>query len=380
MDIILIANSPGELSALVAPVAKKFREKAPEASIYLFLTPCQYTSGSEVEFAKKNLAVDQIVSAGEYKKWMLGGKLPHAFDFRGVCLYLGGDLLHATLIAKKLNYPLYAYLSGKFISWTGAFKKFFVPDLNMFNYFSQKGVPKEKLKIAGDLMVDSVNALSGHKARDKWKLDASHPVVAFLPGSRKWEIKQTLPIYEKAGKFLKNLAPGVKLMLILSPFITMEEVLEFKEHQVFDVFAAQDSVLASDLAITIPGTNTAVLAALGIPMIVVFPLDRPDAIPLEGIMHYISAVPGLKYLIKRGLAWHINKKTKYFALPNIKAGHEIVEEIRGKVDPRRVAERASQLISDREKLEWISIALKTAMGPKGASDLMVGEILNETLS
>ncbi|HTY14003.1 MAG TPA: hypothetical protein VMD02_07465 [Candidatus Omnitrophota bacterium] len=380
MDIILIANSPGELSALVAPVARKIKETVPNASVYLFLTPCQYVSGKETEFGKKNPDIDQVISAADYRRWVLGGKLPHIFDNKGVCLYLGGDLLHATLIAKKLKYPLYAYLSGKFVNWIGAFKKFFVPDLNAFNHFQNKGVPAEKLTISGDLMVDSVRSLPRGESRAKWKLDPNEPVVAFLPGSRKWEIEHVFPLYVKTGKFLKQAMPEARLMLIVSPFISMEELMAQKDHQVFDVYCSQDSVTAADLAVTIPGTNTAILAAQGMPMIVVFPLDKPEAIPLEGIMHYISSVPGLNFIIKRTIAWYANKTTRFFALPNIKSGQPVVEEIRGKIDTRKVAERAAGLLRNREKLEWEAIALKNVMGPPGAAGLIVKEITHEAVS
>jgi len=379
MDIVLVANSPGELSALVRPVAKAFKEKLKDAHIILFLTPCQYASGKEVEYARKNLAVDEIVSAEEYKKWLFGKTLPLTFNRNGVCLFLGGDLLHATMIAKKLNYKAYAYLSGNLIGWTNFYRKFFIPDHQSLEYFLKKRIPNEKLKVARDLMADGTASLPRDEARAAWQLDLKSPVVAFMPGSRIWEIAFMLPLYEKIGKILKRNNPDLKLILIVSQFVSVESFLEYKEHHIFDVFANFESLNAADLVVTIPGTNTAQIASLGLPMLVVFPLDRPEVIPLEGIMHYITNIPVIRYPLKRFIAWLINKKTKFFALPNIKANREIVREIRGKIDPRFAAEIIIQLLKNKIKLSQMSKELKEIMGEPGASSIIVEEILNEAL-
>ena len=379
-DIVLVANSPGELSALVKPVARAFKEKSKDSRVILFLTPCQYASGKEVEYARKNLAVDEIVSAEEYRKWLFGKTLPFTFGSSGVCLFLGGDLLHATMIAKKLNYKAYAYLSGNLIGWANFFRKFFIPDRQALEYFLKKRIPDEKLKVTGDLMAEGINSQSRNEARAAWHLDPQSLVVAFMPGSRKWEIAFMLPLYEKIGKILKKNDPELKLMLIVSQFVSVETFLEYKEHHIFDVFANFESLNAADLAVTIPGTNTAQIAALGLPMLVVFPLDKPEVIPLEGVIHYISNIPVIRYPIKRFIAWLINKKTKFFALPNIKANREIVPEIRGKIDPQFAAEAIIKLLKDKAKLSQMSKEVKEAMGESGAASYIVEEILNEALS
>ena len=386
MDIVLVANSPGELSALVRPVAKRIKElsclpagTAKDTRVVLVMTPCQYASGMEVDFAKKNLALDHVFSANDYKKWILGGAAPMEFGRSGAVLFLGGDLLHASLIAKKLKYKAYAYLPGTYINWVKAYQKFFLPDHKMFDHFFKRGIPTGKLSVSGDLMVDGSPGLEKKEAREKWQLDEKHPAIAFMPGSRKWEIDFMLPLYEKIGKRLKETVPDLRLMLIVSEFVPVDSFLKYKEHHIFDVFASFDSISAADLVITIPGTNTAQIAAQGVPMIVVFPLDRPEVIPLEGMIHYISSIPGLKLPIKRFIAWLVNRNTKYFALPNMKADKEIVEEIRGKVEPKIVAEKIKGLLNDKEKLNAISRSLKESMGMPGAADKIARELLNEAL-
>lgn len=382
MDIVLVANSPGELTSLVKPLAEKFRSKSPDSRITLFLTPCQYSSGKEVEYAKKNLAVDQVVSADEYQRWVLGGQLRAELNFSacGAVLYLGGDLLHATLIAKKLNFPAYAYLPGRHIGWVGFYEKFFVPDHVAYDLFAKQDIPDEKLQIVGDLMVDSVKGLEKNDARKKWHLDPYRPTLALMPGSRAWEIKHMLPLYEKIVKLLKGKIKDLQTMVIVAPFTTVADIEKHARSHVFDVYAPLESATAADLALTIPGTNTAQLALLGVPEVMIFPLDDPKVIPLEGLLHYLGIIPLFGALVKRAVAYAVNKNTKFFALPNIKADRMIIPEFRGRIRPVRVAQLIEELLKDKERLFEMSRELLVSLGAPGAADHITEVMLNEALS
>jgi len=381
-DIVLVANSPGELSALVKPMVEKFKDLNKQVRLILFITPCQYASGREVEFANKIDGLTEVISAKEYKKWLLTGALPRnlSIKYRGVVLYLGGDLMHATLIAKKLKYKAYAYLPGKHIGWTGVFEKFFVPDKAAEQHFLKKGVDPKKVEMVGDLMANSVKVQKRNEARSHWHLKEEVPVVAFMPGSREWELKHMVPLYEKIAKLVKKRDPNYQLLMTVSPFITIEKIEKYLNGHHFDAFIPFASLPAADLAVTIPGTNTAQLAVIGLPAIVVFPLDRPEAIPLEGILHYITAIPILGYLLKKLIAWVVNHKTKYFALPNMKADKMIMPEIRGKIIPKVVALKIEKMLSNQAELTALGKQLKAIMGESQASERIAKRILNEGFS
>ncbi len=111
-EIVIIANGPGELSALVKPVAEQIKKISPSTRLTIVLTPCQYASGFEEDFIKKHIQPDQIVTANDYKKWLLKGALPKNISFgpKGKVLFMGGDLLHAMIVSKKLNFKEYAYM------------------------------------------------------------------------------------------------------------------------------------------------------------------------------------------------------------------------------------------------------------------------------
>ncbi|MFH1541785.1 MAG: hypothetical protein ABIE84_01700 [bacterium] len=348
-DLIIVANSPGELSALVKPVAEVASETF---RITLLLTPCQYTSGKEKEYVQTLKGITHFISQEGYKNWILRNKKPDIeFSKEGIVLYLGGDLAHAMLVAKKAGYPAYAYVQD-FVSWKGFYKKFFVPD----EHSLKKLKLKDKYEIVGNLMVDSIADLP------KWTPESN--VITFMPGSREWQIKHTTPIYEQIMAGIRDQVPGIKFQLVSSPFqpaIPIEGVKTISFEEAHN----------SELVITIPGTNTARIAARGIPMIVVFPLDNPDVIPLEGLLHYITSIPYFGSKIKRYFAELMNKQTKFFALPNIKADREVVEEIRGKIDPKEIADKALALLKDQERRKEISKEMVEALGKPGAAQQII---------
>jgi lipid-A-disaccharide synthase len=358
-DIILVANSPGELSALVKPMAETLSDKLKDARIILVLTPCQYTSGKEQEYINTIRGISKTISAESYKNWILRNHKPKiSFSQKGVVLYLGGDLAHAMLVAKKVRYPAFAYVQER-IAWTRFYKKFFVPDVKTYAKLARNKNLKQKIKIVGNLMVDSVSQLKNWSPKKK--------IITLLPGSRTWQIKHMTPIHEKIIKHIQIEIPEAIFQLVSSPF---EKAIHIKGTKIVRF----EEVFNSALAITIPGTNTARLAALGIPMISIFPLDNPDVIPLEGLAHYIGKIPYLGSKFKKTLAQTLNKKIKFFALPNIKADKEIVPEIRGIIEPAAVALKAVSLLKDTGYRQKMSDELIKTMGEPGASTKIMEEI------
>lgn len=362
-DVILVANSPGELSALVKPVAETISDHLNDVRIILVLTPCQYTSGKELEYIKTIHGIGKTISAEGYKNWILRNHKPKInFSDKGVVLYLGGDLALAMLVTKKIHYPALAYIQER-IAWTRFYKKFFVPDAKTHSKLAKNKNLKRKIKVVGNLMVDSVANLR------KWSPKKN--IVTLLPGSRAWQINHMTPIYEKIIKHIKIELPETIFQLVSSPF---EKAISIKGTKLIRF----EEAFNSELVITIPGTNTARLAAMGIPMISIFPLDNPDAIPLDGLPHYIGKIPYLGSKFKKTLIDTLNKRIKFFALPNIKADKEIVPEIRGIIEPAAVALKAITLLKDTNKRQEMSKELIKSMGESGAS-LKITEEIDETL-
>ncbi|MFC1496404.1 hypothetical protein ACFL52_03210 [Candidatus Margulisiibacteriota bacterium] len=383
LEFILVANGPGELSALVKPIVEKLRERSSKKvpiRTTLFLTPCQFSSGKEEQFVK-TLGLDQVVTAEEYRKWILGMALNRdlKLKYRGVVLYLGGDLLHAVLIAKKLGYKVYAYLHGQKAGWKSVFSKFFVQNEKSERELVKAGIKPERIQIAGDLMLNSINPLPKSTAIEKWKLSSKKPIIAFLPGSRGWEIDFMVPFYETIGMELKQIIPGIQLIMIVSPFTSIEEVEIKLKDNVFDLLAPLNSVSAADLAVTIPGTNTAQIATAGIPLLSLFPINQIKDIPLEGFLNYLTKVPLLGAAIKRLVAEITIKRNKFFAIPNIKAKKMIHPELNGNLTPEQVVEKIISILNNQDQLKEMEKQLKKIMGESNAADIITREIINENI-
>ena len=356
-DIVLVANSPGELAALVKPIAEEFsRDKTKR--LILVLTPCQYTSGKELEFTKTLTGISELITAAQYKRWAFWNRKPKlTFSVKGIVLFLGGDLAHAMIIARKLKYPAYAYIDER-IAWKNFYKKFFVPDRSTYDKFC-RSTPAGKLEIVGDLMVDSVTGLK------KWAPESK--VVTFMPGSRQWEINYMTPLYKEIMALIRQEMPEARFQLVSSPFIKAWPIAGAK-------MIGFEDIANSEVVVTIPGTNTAKIAARGVPMVVVFPLNHPEVIPMEGIADLIGKLPVVGRRFKKLVAETVNKKTKYFALPNQKADREIAPEIRGLIEPGVVAQKVLELLKSPGKRELMSHELIAAMGGPGAAAKIVEEL------
>jgi len=128
----------------------------------------------------------------------------------------------------------------------------------------------------------------------------------------------------------------------------------------------------ADLAITLPGTNTVQLAVLGVPMLVVLPLDHPGRIRTEGLSEWLARIPGLGGAIKGVMAWRFLRRPHALAWPNREAGRMIVPEMVGRLDPRDVAQRALAMLGDRAGLEATARDLREVYRtPAGVAERML---------
>src|SRR5205807_107684 len=88
-----------------------------------------------------------------------------------------------------------------------------------------------------------------------------------------------------------------------------------------------------DLALTYPGTNNDELAILGVPMIVVVPLERVSTIRTPGLSEWLGRIPGISNLVKAVVVGHYLRHHRLLAWPNQHAGRMLVPEIVGRFTP-----------------------------------------------
>ena len=407
MRVFLVANSPGELSGWVRPIARTLKEGGKAIKIFVVIPPCQYASGTEKQVASGFTAVDEVAGPADYLKYIfLGMRWPHFTENgKGVVVFLGGDPIHAILLSRRLRVPALAYIQKP--RWKRFFKKFMILDETINEELRRAGVESGKIRVVGDLMADAVECqMSKEEACNYWKLDSKHPIVSIMPGSRSEEVKHLTPFFLRVAELVREEVPKAQFVLVLSPFTSHEQLTNLSSEgreEVFrdtarfklvkkkrwklitdlnlEVLVARENqyeiMNASDLAITIPGTNTAEMAFLGTPMVVTVPLNKPEAIPLDGLPGLIGHLPYLGPVIKSGIVRKYSRKVKFTALPNLRAGKEIVPELRGIIEAQDVSRKVIELLQNPVLRNSMACELKSTMGPKGAANRIAETILGE---
>lgn len=421
VDVIITANSPGEVATWLVPVVEAVRRRLPEAQITVFIPPCTFASGRERYVIDSLPGVDVSYDRRHLLRLLLWGKRPVGFKPgpRGVVLFLGGDLTFAALLAQRLGYPAFAYTEGR-VNWTGRFVRFFLPDQQARVRAQEAGAPADKLLVVGDLMLDAVRPQWEPAIwRETLELDEDKDTIALFPGSRPRAFRYMLPFLLRSAEIISRAPGAVQFIISISPFVQEEQIREalarggeipvgtggelsagiplknptgpgndgnqpgdspgitgrlwhWRTQRGLTGVAVQgwqyDVMRNATLAVTIPGSNTAEMAALGLPMVVVLPLNWPELIPLEGLPGLIGAVPFVGPKLKRKVVLAYAHRVRFAALPNRRARQELVPELKGVLEPEDIAVTVGNLMRSRQKLQKISERLRTVMGEGGTAD------------
>ncbi len=402
-DVVIITNSPGELSSWVRVTVQKVRSRAPYARIIVMLVPCPYASGREVEIAESFGEVDLVLSPREFLWHLVGfGESRYRPAGRGVVVFLGGDYWHAVLMSRKLGFPAVAY-TDRPSSWGRYFRRICVADSRTKRELVRSGVTDQKVSVVGNLMVEGVRpTLERDQALSSWGMARDALTVGLFPGSRLYHVQASLSVFLRVAEDLARESPEVQFALGLSPFLTIEELkgcliaqrapyiegsqgfltgeggqlmhvitrsglrIPVVQHQQYDLMNL------SDLLLTIPGTNTAEIACLGRPMVVA--MSWRARIPRGGLGALLGALP-VASVLRRELLKGILRKIKYTALPNQIAQREIVPEVRVEHEAGEISRVAADLLGNHRRRSEMSHELRQVMGGHGASDQIADIIL-----
>jgi len=400
IDVILTTNSPGEVSAWVKPVVKKLNELNIEKSIYVFTPPCVFSSGKEGDVLTNLDGVTATFNSRQYLKYILFNIKPDGFDPspNGFVLFLGGDFMHAVFLGKRLNYPIYSYTERDY-GFTGSVSKFYLSDNSIYDKLKSEGVNSDKLKVVGNLMYDSVNPdLNEVETQHFLNKKDDEFLINLLPGSRPKEFNYVLPLFlnfiDKYTKYDKD----IRFIISKAPFIDKKDIEVIlkdprikgvaKYHKAENIISIngikvqvyekhlQSIMRDSDFALTIPGTNNLELAVLKTPMLVILPLNKPELIPLPGLIGIIGEIPLLGKLIKRTIIPKMAKQREFISLVNLIEKRKIVPELKGNINSDLLVKEVNSLL-DIEKLQKIKQKYGTLPIEKGAVDKIVDDILQD---
>lgn len=391
--VLVTINGPGEIAAWLYPFAQSLRARLPNVTLTAALLPCAFASGRERNVLSSMPGIDHVISPAESMRWIVRGKAPARLTTRpDVALHLGGELALSVALARRMGTPVLTYEEDR-VRWSGFFDRVCVRDER-----AARGNDRAHIRVVGNLMVDAARLRVPRRIPAR---EAS--VVALLPGSRPYFVRQLLPLFLRAAAQLSQLRPALRFVLAHSDFVTLDDIRECLRHNAdrivggddgevrrlpngegfqiisapgleVDILPPERALQRADVAVTIPGTNTAELAALGIPMLLVLPTYRLHALPLPGLAGHVGGIPIVGPLIKEGVARGYIRTRRYWAHPNLLAREHVVPELVGPITASDIAASMHELL--REPLDALQQRLRMVMGNPGASDRLVSEVLD----
>jgi hypothetical protein len=365
--VIILSNSPGEVSGWVKPVAGHLAALHAADETLLAVLPCPYASGAEEKYGAEIDGIDRSMRFVDLWK-----KPPK--DSRNLVLQLGGEPAFGAALSLRLHSAWMIYTSRP--KWRSRVTHYFIPDANAETRFKHARIKKWQYSQVGNLILDSVpECCSTEDARKKFGLADGERSIAFLPGSRPFEYTDGSQLFCRAAQEIMSRHEEVSAFIIVAPTVDekmlcksltdigiawkgsgkAEEVLWHGKGRIRfvreDTF---DAIKASSLAVVLPGTNNLQIASIGVPMLMVAPMNRAEYFPLDGIPGLIPlSIPGAKK-IKKKIVFHFNKREKYVSLPNRITDEPIVPEHRYIMTPSTIAHLAEELLYDEDRLKEIT--------------------------
>ncbi len=409
--VVIISNGPGELSTWVRPVIDNLNKindsykKNNKLNFYinLVLVPCPNSTGAEYKVAKSWNKFELITKANNFWNLLIRPNHYAKWPKKGIVIFLGGDQFWSILLAKRLGYIniTYAEWISRWPRWSNI--------IAAMNLKVSKSVPKKyryKCKVIGDLMADITNNDEGSLNLEdgKW--------IALFPGSKKAKLSVGIPYFLEMADHLCNKNKNINLIIPIAPTTNTSEYLFFQSNKnpiakyysskikkikpiknsifdyvietsnnskiyLIDKHPCYEVLKKCNLAITTVGANTAELAALALPMIVVLPTQHLNVMNawdgIFGIIGKSSFINKLlTFIIKN---WYLKKK-KFFAWPNIKANKLIIPERIGNISPKQIANEALFLIKNKQYLKNQKEYLSKQRGKAGAAKKLAYIIFN----
>ncbi len=235
--------------------------------------------------------------------------------------------------------------------------------------------------------------------------DRSHYQICILPGSKPAKLSLGLPMGLAIADELRQILPNVRFVIPVAPTIRAKDLIRYIRPKtnpdmgliygtsaileqtnlgaqlvtpfgttvrLWTTYPAYSVMANADLCITTIGANTAELARLGVPMIVLIPLNKLDAMRAwDGILGLLVNLPWVGTILAKAVNWIANRYLKWLAWPNIWANQEVVPELRGHLYPVDVARQAAQLLGDPSHRQEMRDKLRSLGGDPGAAKALV---------
>ncbi|MBU1905154.1 MAG: lipid-A-disaccharide synthase [Proteobacteria bacterium] len=268
--------------------------------------------------------------------------------------------LYMAKIASRLQIPVLYYISPQVWAWRrGRVRKIAkrVDRMAVILPFEERFYKNRGVNVdyVGHPLLDAFesSAQGPKSAARNPQCAARNPVVGLLPGSRKEEITNLLPIMIRSVEIIRARHPGIRCLLPLAKTLKPEFIHSFVRGSSLNIQIHQgdiyDVLSECDVALVTSGTATLETAIMAVPMVVVY------------------KVAPLSYRVGKMLI-----KVPHIGLVNLVAGERVVPElIQDEVTAERLAEEAFRLLEDARVRENMIIKLsgiRNRLGRGGASE------------
>ncbi len=389
VDILILANGPGEVTTWVRPVVQALREQLSQSRISIILSPCPHATGKEAQICRSYEEVDRVQEAKYFWQFLLWGKTAQNWEWRdrGVVLFLGGDSFFPVVIGKRLGYKTVVYAE-----WETRWHRW----IDHFGVMQTQAIaPKyaHKCTVVGDLMLEA--------AQEQTRSNVKTELIGLLPGSKASKLAQGVPLLLAIAQIVAASRPQTRFVIPLAPTVDLETLANYANpdfnpviERVGGVSAtlglapprlktsgglevdlwlkspAYDLLSQCHLCLTTVGANTAELGALAVPMIVLLPTQQLDAMrSWDGLLGLLANLPVLGTSMAKAINWTIlHLPKRLYAWPNIWAKSEVVPELMGNLQPGEVAAMVLDYLAHPEKLQQIGEVLRSIRGESGAAE------------
>jgi hypothetical protein len=400
MRLVLTANGPGEVAGWVRPLLTRLYDIESGADVRLFIVPDDYASGREAETAQAFFPQLKVYDPKRYVAVALGAHTKDILERADVVQYLGGDLMHAARLHRRLGGAASTYKFSR-PAYRSMFTRAFAVDEDNASQLRAWGVPAERIRIVGNLAIDG--ALM--QAQLPVEPDAPADGILVMPGARRHEVEHLIPFFFTMALRIVREAPRIKIAFGVSPFTANAQLRHAIENGGDPrVFAKRGRLVEENgrtflasvdgetrfpvlrhplaaapharLAVTFPGTKCIELAALGVPTIAISPLNAAELAALNGPLTYLDRLPAIGRSLKRAVAFSLSRKHRFHTQPNIDLGDMVVRELHGTLTPGRVARVALESYDDSTWLGESSKRLRALYAPHaGAAERMARGLL-----
>jgi len=366
--LISAGDASGELHA--AALAGELRRRAPGVRLLGLGGPAMEKAGVELVVPQRELAVGglfevlrdlgRIVSVWRRMTRALAEAKPDL-----VILVDSPDFnLPLAKRAKRLGVPVLYYVSPQVWAWRrGRIRRITerVDRLAVIFPFEPAVYAGTGLAVdfVGHPLVDRLAPLAAAAdraaARRALGVDAERPLVLLLPGSRRNEVRATLPLQLEAAAALHARDPRIAFAVAVAPSIERAAVdgaiAATRLPALLDLTVLEgrthEAIRAADVALAKPGTVTLEIALLGTPLVVTTRVSRLTA-----------------FLIRRLV------RVPSYTMPNLIAGRAVVPEfLQEDAKPAAIAEALLALLSGPAREAQLAAlgAVRAQLGAGGAA-------------